>query len=79
MPRVKVAVSMAFASTAESQDIRQRSVSQQLVRPKERDKAKKVQVKVEMTERVRQLAKDGEMEKFGLFWAKVGVSTGQQE
>ena len=51
--------------------IRQSSVSQKMVRPKDRHKAKRETVKGGMMERVGHLARDGRMGKVEIIWAKL--------
>ena len=70
---------ICFNCVEPRQGIRQSSVSQKVVRPKDRDGAKRETVKVRMMERAGQLAKDGQMGKVRIIWAKVGISTGQQD
>ena len=72
VPRAKVVLSTAFASSAGSQVTRPSSVSQRVERREERDKAKGETAKVGVVARVGQLARDGQMGKAGTLLAKVG-------
>ena len=72
-------VSMACATTVESQVIRPSSVTQRVEEQKEKERERRETAKVGMKAKVGQSERDGQTEKVGTLQAKVGSNKSQHE